>query len=201
MKIKSIIVAAFSVAALLCGVFSFVPAYAADCPVDSRFCFHEGSIDDLSKSRDAVSGIVDILAGIVGAMAVLAIVYNGTLYAFSMGDPGKAGKAKQGIVMALIGFIICFLAKMIVGFMVAAASDVEFTGIAGRLITIAGWLATIAGAGCLLAVAFGGLQMVISAGNPQKVQMGKKCIINGLIGASIAILARVIIQVAYMLVA
>ena len=106
------------------------------------------------------------------------------------------------ITRALIGCIICFVARVIVGFMVAAAlrAGDDFSGVGGALLDIAGWIATIAGAGCLLAVAFGGLQMVISAGNPQKVQMGKKCIINGLIGASIAILARVILSVAYMLV-
>lgn len=198
---KKIFLAIIVALAMSVGILNVNNSYATDCPsgvVDPEMCFNTtggDGVGTLGEIRGHLGGIADIIATIVGALAVLMIIYNGMLYTFSMGDPGKAGKAKQGIIFAITGVFLAVIAKTIVAFVASAASVGSADAIAPKLLSIGKWFATIAGAGCVLAVAYGGLQMVMSAGNPQKVQMAKKCIIAGFIGVAIIVFASTIVAI------
>lgn len=78
-------------------------------------CNNEGSSEQLPNT------IVDILNGIVGAIAIVAVIFvvvGGINYITSQGDPGKTKKAKDTILYAVIGLIIAALAFAIVNFVI-----------------------------------------------------------------------------------
>lgn len=65
--------------------------------------------------------VVEILNNIIlvlGIVAVVFIIIGGINYMTSMGDAGKAKKARDTILYAVIGLIICVLAYAIVNFVI-----------------------------------------------------------------------------------
>ena len=73
----------------------------------SATCYDPGSM---------VTNLISWTIGMVGIVAAIFVVYGGVSYITSSGDPGKVQKAKQMILYALIGLIICALAEMITAF-------------------------------------------------------------------------------------
>lgn len=55
---------------------------------------------------------------IVGAIAIIMIIYGGFRYITSGGDSGKVGNAKNTLIYAIIGLIIVALAQIIVRFVI-----------------------------------------------------------------------------------
>lgn len=93
-----------------------LPTLAAD-----PFC--DSLPDDMKAAAgcsqgDTFSGVIQgILSAIIGAGALVAVVYiviGGINYMTSSGDAGKVEKAKKTILYALIGLAICALAFAIV---------------------------------------------------------------------------------------
>ena len=92
------------------------PVLAAD-----PFC--DSLPDDMKAAAgcaqgDTFSGVIQgILSAIIGAGALVAVVYiviGGVQYMTSNGDAGKVEKGKKTILYALIGLAICALAFAIV---------------------------------------------------------------------------------------
>ena len=63
-----------------------------------------------------VQDVIDILFWAIGIIAVIMIIVGGIMYATSMGDPGKAKKAKDAIMYGIVGLVIALLAFAIVRF-------------------------------------------------------------------------------------
>lgn len=59
---------------------------------------------------------------VAGLIAVVVIIVGGIQYVTSGGDPGKAAKAKNVILYAVIGLIIVLLAAVITNFVIGAVS-------------------------------------------------------------------------------
>ena len=199
-KIKKICLAALA-GLMICVSMSqvcFADEPDAGCPpgIEQKYCIG-GRTGDEEESHilGGLNSVAAQLSLLVGAVAVLMLTYNAVLYTYSMGDPGKAGKAKQGIIFALTGVVLATVAPLIFNFAVGVGSNLNAANIGGTVLSVADTLSMIVGSGCLLACAYGGLLMLTSAGNPQKVMMGKKCIIAGFIGAAIAIFAKLIISI------
>lgn len=76
------------------------------------------SLPQPHADKGAISGVLEIVFAIVGALALLIIVVSGLRYITSAGDPGKTAKAKDGIVYALVGLVIAISAEAIVSFVV-----------------------------------------------------------------------------------
>lgn len=76
---------------------------------------NSGSEDDF---KDAITNIVNGIIAVLGVVAVVVIVIGGVLYMTSAGDPGKVKRAKDTILYAAIGLIICVLSFAIVNFVV-----------------------------------------------------------------------------------
>lgn len=66
-----------------------------------------------------VTGLINVILGIVGFLAVLMIIFGGITYTTSAGDPGKVKKAKDTIMYGLIGLVVAVLAFAIVNFVLA----------------------------------------------------------------------------------
>lgn len=71
-----------------------------------------------STIQDTVTGIVNLLTFIVGAIAVILIIYAGYKFVTSSGDPGKVASAKTAIVYALIGIGIAAAAQILTKFVI-----------------------------------------------------------------------------------
>jgi len=59
---------------------------------------------------------LQIFAGILGAIALLIITINALRYIISQGDSAQTAKAKNGILYALVGLVLCISAYSIVTF-------------------------------------------------------------------------------------
>lgn len=116
--ISIIIVALFSLSLL-----TNVPAFAAN----SDICNNSHVSDEVkaaagcpgkstAKLSDVIASILNGVIGFLGIVAVIFIIVGGINYTTSLGDPGKIQKAKNTILYACIGLIICALAFAIVNF-------------------------------------------------------------------------------------
>ncbi len=74
------------------------------------------------KIEDKLSNIFGPVFGIVGIIAVGAVIYGGFLFMKSNGDPGKAATARHVIMYAIVGLIVAVLAAIIVRFVVEKVS-------------------------------------------------------------------------------
>ena len=81
---------------------------------------HAIQIDSLdgtpSSLGDVIPNITNTLLYAAGIISVIMIIVGGIMYAISAGDSGKAGKAKDTILYAVIGLVITLLAGAIVNF-------------------------------------------------------------------------------------
>jgi len=71
---------------------------------------------------DFAGNVTGIMNGIVGALALVAVVVvimGGVKYMTSNGEAGKVKTAKDTILYGLIGLIVCALAAAIVNFVIA----------------------------------------------------------------------------------
>ena len=74
-----------------------------------------GGDGDLGGS---IVGILNGVIGILAAVCVVIIVLGGVQYMTSAGDAGKVKKAKDTILYAVIGLVVCALAATIVNFVI-----------------------------------------------------------------------------------
>ena len=74
------------------------------------------------KLPSIITGILNAIIGISGLIAVIFVVVGGIQYMTSTGDTGKTQKAKNTILYALIGLVVCALAFAIVNWTIGAIS-------------------------------------------------------------------------------
>lgn len=76
------------------------------------------------NSNDLQGTIIGILNGIIGGLGIIAVIFiiiGGINYVTSTGDSGKVKKAKDTILYALIGLVICALSYAIVNWVIMNA--------------------------------------------------------------------------------
>ena len=138
MKKTNIIKTTLIVLACLLGFGISIPTtvYADDPPeegIDTSVCDLSSVPEDvkiaagcdtdqnLKKPEAVVGNIIQAVVGMLGIVAIIMIIYGGVNYMTSAGDPGKTKKAKDIILYACIGLIICVLAFAITNFVIRAA--------------------------------------------------------------------------------
>lgn len=87
-----------------------------------------GANTSVGGSGDVGGAIIGILNGVIGLLAVvcvIVIVTGGVQYMTSSGDAGKVKKAKDTILYAIIGLVVCALAATIVNFVIANLPGVK----------------------------------------------------------------------------
>ena|ERR1700722_1771972 len=77
-----------------------------------------GSLPHATADSGTVSTILQIVFGIIGALALLMITVSGLRYITSAGSPEQMGRAKNGIVYALVGLVVAITAEAIVTFVI-----------------------------------------------------------------------------------
>lgn len=63
-----------------------------------------------------INNVINYISGFLATIAVLSLMYGGVLYMTAGGDNGKIGKAKQVIVLTIVGLVIGSFAYMIIIF-------------------------------------------------------------------------------------
>ena len=84
----------------------------------------ESGKDNLTK---VIGSIVSAVIAILGVVAIIFIVVGGIGYMTSTGDAGKVKKAKDTILYACIGLIICALAFAITQFVISTLNNATST--------------------------------------------------------------------------
>lgn len=67
---------------------------------------------------DSVKDIINVFLFIIGAVAVIMIIYGGFRYVISGGDQSHVKAAKDTILYSVVGLVVAFLAFAIVNFVV-----------------------------------------------------------------------------------
>lgn len=74
-----------------------------------------GGSDDLP---DIIVSILNVIIGVAGFISVIWIIIGGVNYMTSSGDSNKTKKARDTILYACIGLVICVLSFAIVNFVI-----------------------------------------------------------------------------------
>lgn len=85
----------------------------------------DGCPTDLFGPNGVFKTITNTILYIVGIIAVIMLIIGGIRYIVSGGDSKKVTDAKNTILYAIIGLIVCFLAFAIVNFVIAALPSSE----------------------------------------------------------------------------
>lgn len=120
----------FFVVLMICGVFGLVfnnRAMAKDLNLDkacdsnlsSEAADGAGCNDD-RELMDIVKVLLNVGAGLVGVISVIAIILGGFRYMTSSGDAGKVKQAKDTVLYAAIALVVAGLAWAIVNFVLGA---------------------------------------------------------------------------------
>lgn len=119
MKRLKLIIAGFAVA--VCGFTAVLPAttsYALDPLAVCSDSANAGNAVCQSKSTDTapklIGTLVNVLLYLVGALAVIMIIWAGITYTTSTGDSGKVTRAKNTLTYSIVGLVVAFLAYAIV---------------------------------------------------------------------------------------
>lgn len=66
-----------------------------------------------------IEKITNAILGLVGVVAVLFLIIGGFQYIVSAGNPEAIEKAKNTILYAIIGIVVCLLSYAVVSFIIA----------------------------------------------------------------------------------
>lgn len=122
-KLKStilslVVLATFSLAAFPLSVGAIAPPTGFDAcnGSNSSSTICTGSTTDTLNPYLKTG--VNVMFFIVGALAVIMIIYSGIQYVISAGDSGKVAKAKNTLTYSIVGLVIAFLAYAIVNWII-----------------------------------------------------------------------------------
>ena len=88
-----------------------------NCPAggSSSVCASASPKDDLGA---IIKQITDVMFFIIGAIAVVMIIYSGIRYTTSAGNPAGVTAAKNSLIYSIVGLVVAILAYAIVNFVV-----------------------------------------------------------------------------------
>jgi len=73
---------------------------------------------------ETINGIIQVILGFLGILAVIIILWGGFIWMTAMGDEGKVDTAKKLIVSGIVGIIIILSAYAIAQFVVNTGVNV-----------------------------------------------------------------------------
>ncbi len=107
---------------LMSAIIGVIIAMAATVIVNTLKLVLNISSDGWSQgtvTNETVQGVFNWAYLAAGIVAVGFIIKGGVDYMMSSGDPGKAHKATQGIIFAVVGLVIVMLAAVITSFIIS----------------------------------------------------------------------------------
>lgn len=170
--------------------------YEGLCKGDDIAAPKKGDEDDLAAFvwTIVLNVLTDISIG-VGYLAVGFIIYGGYLYIMAQGDPAKMARGKKTLTSAVIGTVIAASAVVIVNtakaaLLINAGDGWKQTADTHKLIQNAfNWAYGMAGVVAVAFIVKGGIEYIVSQGDPGKVSKATRSIIYALAGLIIVLLA------------
>lgn len=141
--------------------------------------------------------VLDLLFKIVGAAALLGIIWGGVLMLASQGDDGKVGNGRKSVLYSLGGLALALSANALVSFFVTedwgnlAGGDLLFEGLFPAAIRI---ILTLFNIGVIIVIIFAGFRMAMSRGKQDDFRRGSMAIMWAAIGAIVVNASKAIIQ-------
>ena len=83
---------------------------------------------DSNQFPKVIQGILNIIIGVSGIVAAIFVVVGGVNYMTSTGDPAKVKRAKDTILYACIGLVVCALAYAIVNWTIGTINKANTPG-------------------------------------------------------------------------
>lgn len=121
---------------ILGAIVALAASFIAAAPAMAYTCVNGNTVNNLSECAEfnnaeyadkelsgTVTGIINVIIGIVGFIAVIMIIIGGISYSTSAGDAGKVKKAKDTIMYGIIGLVVAILAFAIVNFVLGAIGE------------------------------------------------------------------------------
>ena len=108
---------------VMCGLFVLVAttnASALTLREGAQAAQCDGCPSDLFGEGGVFRQITNTILYIVGIIAVIMLIIGGIKYLVSGGDAKKVTDAKNTVLYAIIGIVICFFAYAIINFVVSA---------------------------------------------------------------------------------
>lgn len=134
---------------------------------------------------------------VIGYLAMAMVAYGGFLYIMAQGDPGKAAKGQKTLTAAVIGTIIAMSATVIVNTVKVVLNiqgndwkQDDFTS--EQLLSAFNWVFSVAGIVAVIFIIKGGVEYVISRGDPGRTQKAMREIVFAIAGLVIVLLATAI---------
>lgn len=117
MKRFKLLIAAVAVA--MFGIFALTPvatvgaidplAGACESNPDTEVCQHQDE-----NAENLIAQLVNVFLYLIGALAVVMIIFSGIQYVISTGDAGKVAKAKNTLMYSVVGLVVAFIAFALV---------------------------------------------------------------------------------------
>ena len=95
----------------------------------------DGCPSNLFGDAGVFRQVTNTILYIVGIIAVIMLIVGGIRYVVSGGDSKKVTDAKNTVLYAIIGLVICFLAFAIVNFVISALPSDESSSAAVSMIS------------------------------------------------------------------
>ena len=116
---------------IMCGVFAVavvanVSALTLQEGAQAAQC--DGCPSDLFGDKGIFKQVTNTILYIVGIIAVVMLIIGGIKYLLSGGDSKKVTDAKNTVLYAIIGLVICFLSFAIVNFVISALPSTSKVG-------------------------------------------------------------------------
>ncbi len=108
---------------LICGVFAVATmanASALTLQEGAQAAQCDGCPSELFGDMGVFRQVTNVILYIVGIIAVIMLIIGGIKYVVSGGDSKKVTDAKNTVLYAIIGLVVCFLAFAIVNFVISA---------------------------------------------------------------------------------
>ena len=102
------------------GVAGTIDASAITLQEGAEAARCDGCPKNLFGETGVFKQITNTILYIVGIIAVIMLIIGGIRYVISGGDAKKVTDAKNTVLYAIIGLVICFLAFAIVNFVISA---------------------------------------------------------------------------------
>ena len=115
---------------LMCGVFAVATmtgASAITLQEGAQAAQCDGCPANLFGDTGVFRQITNVILYIVGIVAVIMLIVGGIRYVVSGGDSKKVTDAKNTVLYAIIGLVICFFAFAIVNFVISSLPSDETT--------------------------------------------------------------------------
>jgi hypothetical protein len=77
------------------------------------------NLPQVPANGTSVQTVLEMVFGVLGALAVLMVTVSGLRYVLSAGDPSKIARAKDGIIYSLVGVAVAISAEGIIYFVLS----------------------------------------------------------------------------------